>query len=502
MTPRAEVLAAIAHLWSAQADTAVLTRALERFADSGEEGAVGTAWWSAFDERTRCLYGWPAARRELPDFWQWALSVCAGDGRVREAALAPGAVPLAAGRRGVAALLAVRCADWVEPIRAAARAAFAQMVAAADDAGLAWAAASAWACEGRERGAEAVEIVAVRLADASPTVWDHLFAFPDHRVRRRALAQAAAAGRLDAARLSALAVGDSDPLVAQHAAETLLALAVPAGEDSRLDAPGVELVGRLLGARLPTVRAAVVTVLRRAQRPDLARPFTADRSASVRQVARWVLRSCGEDPAGFCRALLARPAREITPGAVSGLAECGESDDAAGYAADTALLRAQATHPRSKVRAAALHALGTRKPSAVTPEVLAAVLDEDPAPSVLRTAARLLEPDAAMLTRDRLDGWLAPGRPSTLRRHAARLARAAGGWNRLEANLRLLHDPDPVIARDARRSTLVCAYSATASYRPLADGRRDVLTALLEQAGEALDARTVDRLRFGLTVRS
>jgi hypothetical protein len=231
-----------------------------------------------------------------------------------------------------------------------------------------------------------VRIVVAHLLDAAPDLWRGLLEDPDYRVRRRALAQALELRRCDSAHLLALAVCDPDVLVAQRAAEHPLHVLVPPGTETPATPQTEAAIRKLLASRVPGVRAASVTVLRRAQRPDLAAPFTADRSAQVREVACWVLRKHGQDPMTACRARLARPAEEITPGAVAGLAECGDHTD-------VPLLRAQLTHQRSKVRAAALYSLGTMKPPAITTPELLVVMDHDPAPGVLRTAVALLERD-------------------------------------------------------------------------------------------------------------
>jgi hypothetical protein len=228
---------------------------------------------------------------------------------------------LPVGQRAVIPLLVVRCADWAAPVRAAARAALGDVLAQAGTGELAWAAVMAWACERRHRGEEAVRIVAAHLVDAAPDLWRGLLEDPDYRVRRRALAQAVELHRCDSAQLLALAVSDPDVLVAQRAAEYLLPILAPPGTETLATPPAEAAIQKLLASRVPGVRAASVTVLRRAQRPDLAGPFTADRSAQVREIARWVLRRHGQDPATACRPALPAPPRrslqELSPASPS-----------------------------------------------------------------------------------------------------------------------------------------------------------------------------------------
>jgi HEAT repeat protein len=492
--------------------SAELTRALNLLAGSVELLNAEPRWWIAFDEHARRA-NWPLpapaqppmavpawrtllpirpkvpGEEELLPFWHWSLAVCAADGRTRQAALAPELLPV--GQRALIPLLVVRCADWAAPVRAAAQAALADVLAQGGADEPAWAAVMAWTCERRHRGEEAVRIVVAHLLDAAPDLWRGLLEDPDYRVRRRALAQAVELNRCDSAHLLALAVSDPDVLVAQRAAEHLLHVLVPPGTETPATPQAEAAIRKLLASRVPGVRAASVTVLRRAQRPDLAAPFTADRSAQVREVARWVLRKHGQDPTTACRARLARPAEEITPGAVAGLAECGDHTD-------VQLLRAQLTHQRSKVRAAVLYGLGTMKPPAITTPELLVVMDQDPAPGVLRTAVALLAPDAGSIPRHHLDGWLAPGRPAPLRAHAARLLRVSGTWNRLEVDLRLLHDTDAELAREARQDIHLWWTFAAASARQPADEQRQALVSLLQKAVDAIDARSIHRIHFVL----
>ena len=481
---------------------------------SPELRAAGPHWWSTFDERARLAH-WPlpgsagpdptspARRRLLPvrprtrpagvllPFWDWALAVCAANGRTRQAALAPELLPL--GTPVLIPLLVIRSADWAEPVRDAARSALTEVLAQARPAELVQAAVMAWGFERRLHGEQAVGLVTVRLARAGADsgVWRSLHAHPDHRVRRRALAQAVGLGHCGPQQLLALAVSDPDVLVARHAAEHLLNTLVPAGTERPVTREAEPALRTLLGSRAPAVRAVAVTVLRRGGRPDLAAPFTVDRAAQVREVARWVLRSHGQDPAPVCRAFLAGPAEQVTPGMVSGTAECGDGTD-------TDLLRARLTHRRPKVRAAALHALGTMRPPAVTVAELQDLMDRDPSPGVLRTAAALLEPDAATVPRQRLDAWVAPGRPAHLRMRAARLLRARGPWDRVETDLRLLRDADAELAGAARSDLRVWADFSAATYRRLDDGQREVILSLLEAAADAVPARVLDRVRFAV----
>ncbi|MCM2423747.1 HEAT repeat domain-containing protein [Streptomyces sp. RKAG293] len=495
---------------------AELIGVLNELADSAGFHATGPHWWIAFDEHARhvdpsglgatvpasATPSWggirPAGstapeRQELLPVWDWALAVCAADGRTRQRALARESLPL--GAHALIPLLVVRCSDWAAPVRVAARTALTDVLTRSGPAELARAAVMAWSCEERQRGEDAVRIVAGCLADAAPEVWRGLLADPDHRVRRRALSAAVDLDRCEPAQLLALAGSDPDVVVARCAAEHLLRSLVPPGTETRTTSQAETVLRQLLASRVSAVRAVTVTVLRRAQRPDLAEPFTADRSQQVREIARWVLRSHRQDPAPVCRARLARPAREITPGAIAGLAECG--DVTGGPAAD--LVRPHLTHQRPGVRAAVLRALGTMRPPAVTTAELLAVLEHDPSPRVLRTAATLLEAASGTIPRQRLLDLLAPGHPAPLRAQAARILRAAGTWGRLELDLRLLHDADPGVAAAAQRDLRACATSAASAHTRPTNEQRQTLLDLLHDATASVDDKDVRLIRFLLT---
>ncbi|MCZ9340930.1 hypothetical protein NGM37_24520, partial [Streptomyces sp. TRM76130] len=107
----------------------------------------------------------------------------------------------------------------------------------------------------------------------------------------------------------------------------------------------------LLFARNPRVRSAGVTALRRAGRSKQAELFLSDRSALVRACARYVVRQQGGDPVAWYRERCTAPGDpELPPGAVIGLAECGNR-------ADAGLLQPLLAHPAAGVRARAVAGL-------------------------------------------------------------------------------------------------------------------------------------------------
>ncbi|MFJ4808182.1 hypothetical protein [Streptomyces longwoodensis] len=298
----------------------------------------------------------------------------------------------------------------------------------------------------RERGGFAVALLDEVLSDPS-RVWPAaLLAHDDRAVRRHAHRLAVETGRLSPAELARTAAGDADTVV-----HSLCAGGVPGrvGADAALAAvpegrPCEEVVGPLLGARSPQARSAGVTALRRTGEPERAVAFLADRSAVVRACARYVVRQAGDDPVAWYRERCARAGDPLLPpGAVIGLAECGERTDAG-------TLWALLGHPSAAVRARAV--AGLRLLDVVDVRRLQPLLD-DPAPGVVRETVLAVEPSAQLLSEEWLGERLDAGRPRHVRVGALRLSFRRGGSARARAERVAREDPDPVVrARAAREA--------------------------------------------------
>ncbi|MFB7298648.1 hypothetical protein [Streptomyces rubiginosohelvolus] len=333
-----------------------------------------------------------------------AIALCHPDGRVREAAL--DAVRTAPGLRP---LLVVRCADWVAPVRAKARAALAELPGDA----LFSSAELILRLSRRERGDFALTLLedALRKGPAAEVL--ALTARPDRATYRLAYRIAVERGLLTPMELATTAATCADVTLQDLCAEA----AVRPGATPDPDAAAV--LDRLLAARAPRVRAAGVTALRRAGRHRDAEPFLVDRSGVVRACARYVLRQGGVDPLPIYRGLCAEPAAH--PAAAAGLGECGDR------ATDAETLWALLGHPLPSVR---VHTIsGLRALDVVERERLTPLLD-DPAPAVVRAATRALLPDAAGIPEHLLRERSAPERPRAVRVAADRLLRAAGQQRR------------------------------------------------------------------------
>ncbi|MGW2699354.1 hypothetical protein [Streptomyces sp. NPDC001340] len=350
---------------------------------------------------------------------QLAPALCHRDGRIRLRAL--GRV---AGLVALLPLVAVRCADWAQPVRELARKRLVEALDADAEAATRLAPLVRRLAD-RHRGDFALGLLGDVLRRAPGERLAPLFASPDRPVRRFAYGLAVEERRLSPAELARAAARDDDAVVQSLCAEAALA-AVGEGDTE-------EVLGALLGARSPRARSAGVTALRRLERPERAMGFLADRSALVRACARYVVRQYGTDPLPWYRERCADPGDPaLAPGAAIGLAECG-------IRADAALLWPLLDHPVPGVRARAVTGLRTLD---VTDLPRMRRLLDDPAPGVVSEATLALLPSAGLLPEAWLAERLAPERPRWVRVSAYRLLDAHGGVIQLRTAVGLLGDAD------------------------------------------------------------
>ncbi|WP_327595328.1 hypothetical protein [Streptomyces chartreusis] len=381
-----------------------------------------------------------------------ALALCHPDGRVRGAALArareyPELLPL----------IVVRAADWAEPVREAAR----ELLRDVLDVDAAVALAPLILLVGRRgRGDFGVRLLGEVLRRAPGERLGPLYGSADRTVRRFAHRLAVAEGFLSPAELAHAAARDGDAVIQDLCAEAVLkTVSADVGDD---------VLRPLLTARNPRARSSGVTALRRAGRAAEAERFLTDRSAVVRACARYVVRQLGTDPLPLYRAWCSELGPEAggerqtgrarepepetgharepesgqgpergsfvpVPGAVIGLAECGER-------ADAVLLWPLLAHPVPAVRARAV--AGLRLLDVVDAGRLRPLL-EDPAPGVVRETGLALLPSAQELPADWLMERLGERWPRHVRVAAFRLLSAGYGIVPLRAAVELLEDPDP-----------------------------------------------------------
>ncbi|MEH0543892.1 hypothetical protein QA802_12575 [Streptomyces sp. B21-105] len=397
--------------------------------------------WLALDDGVRLADWYGRTRWEqtaplpadlsLLDEPRLALALCHRDGRTREAALAP-----AARHAGLLPLVVVRCADWAAPVRERAREVLRERL---DPAGAQTLAPLILLLARRDRGGFAADLLTELLRAVPCGPLPGLLSHPDLAVRRFVHRLAAEEKLLSTGELALAAHRDPDTVVQRLCADAVLAGLAAGGADAHDDA--IEL---LLTAHSAAVRAAGVTALRRAGAPERAAGFLTDRATTVRACARYVVRQHGGDPAAWYRERCAAPA-VLEPGAVLGLAECGDR-------ADADVLWPLVRHADARVRSRAV--AGLRMLDAADVRRLWPLL-QDPAPGVVREVVAAVLPSAETGTEAIPVPWLVErvgaGWPAHVRFAAFRLLVRRGGDLRRAAQLAVRDDPDAALRRRIAR---------------------------------------------------
>ncbi|WP_424214644.1 hypothetical protein ACN20G_22655 [Streptomyces sp. BI20] len=470
----------------AGADWEAWTRAVDRMAAGAPAAEVldvtDGATWPAFDAAMRADVTWTGrrlrARVDLPE-----TRLCHHDGRQRQAALLG-----AAAEPRLWPLVVVRCADWVEPVRTAARRELERILAEAPGRAVPELLPPALRVARRERGRWLAARFEEAVAGLSYTALTELRAHPDRWTRRFAVRHTLAGTDPGAEALAREAASESDSLIRVWYAEAAAtALAAPA---DRAEEPGSRERARelLLGARSAKVRAVGITSLRGAGRGAEAGAWLGDRSGLVRACARWLCRQDGGDPVARVRALVADPAT-VTGPLVASLAESGDRGT------DVPLLIGLLDHPEGRVRAAAVAGLRAFE---VVPSARITELVADPWPAVTREATLTLRAWPDRVRPEDLAAWRAPDRPAHVRRAGIRLTPDQGRGERLRSWVGLLTDPDPEIARWAERE-VIDRGAWQAVYRAKALDRAE-LRALYERCRELLGEDRVERIRRALDI--
>ncbi len=332
------------------------------------------------------------------------------DGHIREAAVA---------RMGelndavVASALALRCADWVDQVRARARLVVEQRLADPTGAALVAIGSIGTAMKARRQGTWLAELIQQQLRTGSDAKLATALKAGDWRVRRLAYAAAIERSRIGPPALLDAAMHDSDLPIRTRAAEAAVHLAL--AQDAF---PELAL---LLASRTALVRAEAVDALGKAGDPKPAIAAIADPSALVRGTAQAVLRRSGASPADHYRPLvLANPP---PPNALAGLGETGDNSD-------IAVLTRSLQHPLAKGRAAAVCAL--RMLGAATPDRVAHLL-EDTSAAVTRQVAKALVGHSKELDRAFLERLVQLTRPRHVRVAGYRLLSPTTGGGTHEA---------------------------------------------------------------------
>lgn len=195
------------------------------------------------------------------------------------------------------------------------------------------------------------------------------------------------------------------------------------------DGEALPILQRLTADASPAVRReSLLTVaqsFRAEAQPHLVQAVT-DRSASVRETARFLLRDAAIDfPAMYRTAMSASTSRILTP-AIAGLSETGTPSDAERVAEFL-------SHPIPKVRRAALQGVMRLSPARFAAAPLTALAD--PSPAVSAAARNALRKRAAGLTRTELLGIFSAATTHHTRANVLVVLAALPKWQSLIALL-------------------------------------------------------------------
>lgn len=318
-------------------------------------------------------------------------------------------------------------------------------------------------------GVSATELVAMLARSERRRVrrWAYVFGHEHHVLTPGQLHTAASA--------------DSDQWIRAAAARWLLTDADP------------RLVAELLEAGSVDAR---LVALARVPEADLSNEALAarllDRAPRVRAQARLRAQRRRLDLGEFYRQRLSYevPATaRVAVACLDGLALSGDEGD-------VVVVERYLTHPQPRVRAAAIGAVEARAGRNEAAQTLAPLM-LDPSPRVSTAAARALARLGAPASLAE-DAWRSTQPWS--RRAAWRLSRAAGGWHRVEADLRAGGDTEPLVSSLGAagiRSWLDAGAAST--WQPLPESQRERIIGLLP--GANLDPGRVRVLSFHAGIR-
>ena len=219
-----------------------------------------------------------------------------------------------------------------------------------------------------------------------------------------------------------------------------------------------------------------------------ARNALLDHSASVRQVARFVI---GEQDssfsiADFYRDLLGTPDAARLVVALAGITESGIEQDAA-------LVAPFLTHARSGVRAQAIRSLGKLDPMAYANVFVTAL--SDASPRVVRAARDVLEEQPTFIDYATIKNIMQHGPYAHSRTDALRLGNTLGKWPSILLWLEASQDGEPALAEAARER--IDQWIARANFRYTAPRAGEVssIQALLDRSEGSLSATVVTNIR-------
>ena len=420
--------------------------------------------------------GWLGERLDEPSGFVAAVTSWHVDGRIRQRATK---VLAARGGQLAAAALAVRCFDHVPQVRADAISGLRRCTSPEEAAAVFGVLAAG---QRRQFAAETLvqySDVLARRGDLASILAEARQA-DEPGLRRWAFTHSASQGLIDVDELVGTALRGPDQFVRAAAATALC------GQRTSTSQLLALLEGRFVDGRLLAVQELPDEVLGDGALLSLL----ADRSGRLRELAQWRARRRGHDLATWYRARL----REGALGP-SALAACLDGLSTVGGAEDVDLAASFIGYDSPAVRAQAVLTVAAVASSDVARRMLLPLL-LDPAPRVSAAAARAVGRAGAGAS-DAEPAWVS-SLPAS-RRAGWRLSRAAGAWDRVDADVRAASDPDPVLAglgRAGLRNWLK-AGAATTWGRP-SNATAERLQAWLPGAGLSEDEQRQVRFHAGL----
>ena len=407
------------------------------------------------------------------------------DGRIRETTI----LKLAQWSDGAELpYLLVRLNDWVAPVRDAARAALLArlypdyarhfihdlaLVLRLSTCGRDDHAPFVDAVLGLLRRAECREALAGGLAD------------PDRLVRRACFRLLAGADATVPEEVLERALQDADPLIRLWAAREAR---------DRLDRRAfLDWLPHLMRERfMPVRREALLGLVEKA--PDMApaalRSAMLDSHASIRDLARHLI---GKIENLDFRAFYLEASRSGSPDILS-VAIAGLGDT--GIRTDAVAVEPFLDHPVTKVRRAAIRAVGRLDADAYVGGLLGAL--EDYRPSVSHAAREALQDRPHLLVGRLLWEILVRGRHAHVRQDALALIAGLGKWTSIPLLVRACGDADPLIVDRAKTHVAAWLARFNRSFIPPTAEEQRNLTEALKSARSALTPETWRLLQFSL----
>lgn len=326
----------------------------------------------------------------------------------------------------------------------------------------------------------------VRTADCRPDLLAGL-ASADRTVRRACFELASEATDHPLPELLERALNADDPMVRLWGARTAR---------SRLDSIGfVHLMPLMNHDRfMPVRREALYGVVENSSELPRAALHAAllDSHASIREIARYYLSKLeGFDPREFYIEALRSGNAKTLGSVIAGLGETGRREDAA-------LIQPWFTDSSTKVRRAAVRALGWLDADHYLGELLRAL--EDDRASVSRAARDALQTRLSHLDPQVLWRLFIQNHHPHVRRAVFKLIAGMGKWASLPYLIQACSDPDPLVTEQARTQLQRWLGKFNRTFvRPSSKELRDVGDAL-QVAESALDPETVKVLQSHLRV--